>query len=569
MLGLVAVPAVVAVLGLASAVVVTALQERSDGARRAQLVTEDMRYALQSLGNAPFEASPAAGGSPSFARGLIQQDQTALARSLQRLKSDSSPPRDLAEVDRAMAAMQPVTARIFWIGAHDGGYNGPEGGKVPALQARQETLLNRIDARLGAAGSAYARRAAAARSEAIVGSLGTIGLLIFAFAVIYGRAARARRTAVALVAENDRLLDMSRHEALTDALTGLPNRRALIADLDDELSRFDPHAGWALAVFDLDGFKEYNDTFGHPAGDALLARLGDRLTRSTAGAGRAYRMGGDEFCVLCPGDSEAGEALIARAADALKEHGQAFAIGCSYGLVHLPDEAATATEALRVADDRMYEYKGTRASARRQSTDVLLAALSERSHALNEHLGHVATLAAATARALGLEDPEIRRIVSAAELHDVGKLAIPESILDRPGPLDEQEWQFVRQHTLIGERIMSAAPSLLPAAALVRASHERYDGTGYPDGLAADSIPLGAHIIAVCDAYDAMTTSRPYNTKLSHGSALAELRRCAGGQFHPAVVSAFCALDHPGLHLSSSPTAMVTRVAAGAQDGRS
>jgi diguanylate cyclase (GGDEF)-like protein len=327
------------------------------------------------------------------------------------------------------------------------------------------------------------------------------------------------------------------YQASHDALTGLPNRRALIAALskgaDGEL---------LLALFDLDGFKEYNDTFGHPAGDALLARLGDRLTRTLDGIGTAYRMGGDEFCVLAACDAQQGVTIAARAASALSETGEAFRIGCSYGIARLPHDASSPADALRIADDRMYEHKTSRVSAGRQSTDVLLKALGERSPGLSEHLSEVATLASATAQRLGLTEAEIRRIRLAAELHDVGKVAIPDSILNRPGPLDEEEWQFMRRHTEIGERIVNAAPSLAHTAQLIRSSHERYDGHGYPDRLACEQIPLGASIIAVCDAFDAMTSQRPYSQPITIAQALGELRRCAGAQFHPTVVQAFCEL---------------------------
>jgi two-component system, cell cycle response regulator len=130
-------------------------------------------------------------------------------------------------------------------------------------------------------------------------------------------------------------------------------------------------------------------------------------------------------------------------------------------------------------------------------------------------------------------------VARAAELHDVGKMAIPDAILEKTGPLDEAEWSFMRRHTIIGERILLAAPALRSAARLVRSCHERWDGAGYPDELAGDSIPLGARVVAVCDAFHAMTTDRPHRPRRSRAEALMELRRCAGAQFDPAVVEAF------------------------------
>jgi putative nucleotidyltransferase with HDIG domain len=212
----------------------------------------------------------------------------------------------------------------------------------------------------------------------------------------------------------------------------------------------------------------------------------------------------------------------------------------------VPDEAADAAEALRIADQRMYAFKhASRMSASKQSKDVLLSALSERDPALYEHMSSVAELAERTARRLGLSRDELEIVRHAAELHDVGKVAIPDEILAKAGPLTEEEWTFVRRHTLAGERIVSAAPALNAVSRLVRSSHERWDGAGYPDGLAGEAIPLGARIVAVADAFDAMTAGRPYRAAISHEEALAELQRCAGTQFDSAVVAAFVATASP------------------------
>jgi diguanylate cyclase (GGDEF)-like protein/putative nucleotidyltransferase with HDIG domain len=339
------------------------------------------------------------------------------------------------------------------------------------------------------------------------------------------------------LAENTRMLAASRHEALTDALTGLGNRRALTRDLDGVFAGRVPAS--LLVLFDLDGFKHYNDSFGHPAGDALLQRLAAKLSVHVAGTGWAYRMGGDEFCILV--DLGADPVAAAAAAGAvLAEHGDGFAISCSFGAVVVPGEPADAKDALRIADQRMYGYKQAgRQSSADESRDVLLRLLSERDPHLGEHITGVAALAEAVARRLELPDDEVAHVRHAAELHDIGKMAIPDAIIEKPGPLDESEWTFMRRHTIVGERIVAAAPSLRPVATLVRASHERWDGDGYPDGLAGEAIPLGARIVAVCDAFDAMVADRPYRIGMSAPEALAELDRCAGTQFDPDVVVAF------------------------------
>ncbi len=299
-----------------------------------------------------------------------------------------------------------------------------------------------------------------------------------------------------------------------------------------------------LVVFDLDGFKTYNDSFGHAAGDALLSRVASRLADAIDGHGHAYRLGGDEFCVLAPAVATGPGGLVERAAAALTEEGEGFSVRCSHGSVLMPAEAADLTEALRIADDRMYLHKQrNRPSAERESIDVLVSSLNERDSRLVQHLAGVADLAEAVSRRLQVPEPELRTLRQAAELHDVGKLAIPEEILNKPGPLSEDEWEFVRRHTLIGERILGAAPALGAAGKLVRSTHEHWDGSGYPDGLASSEIPLGARIIAVCDSFDAMTSPRPYAKALSSEQAIRELFRSAGTQFDPEVVEAFVAVQ--------------------------
>ena len=343
-------------------------------------------------------------------------------------------------------------------------------------------------------------------------------------------------------ADNVRMLEASRVEARTDALTGLGNRRALIDDLEAALGGPSP-APAVLALYDLDGFKLYNDSFGHGAGDALLARLGAALRAAVGDRGRAYRMGGDEFCVLVEAPDGTLDPLISEAAFALTERGDGFTVGCSFGSILLPGEAATSHLALSIADARMYlDKQGGRSSAGTQSKDVLHQALSERHPELGEHITDVALLADTVARRMGLERGQVEEVRLAAELHDVGKVAIPDAILAKPGPLDETEWRFMHTHTIIGERIVGAAPALAGVAKIVRSSHERIDGRGYPDGLTGDAIPLGARIVFACDAYYAMVTDRPYADPMPVATALAELRACAGTQFDGDVVEALCAV---------------------------
>lgn len=344
------------------------------------------------------------------------------------------------------------------------------------------------------------------------------------------------------VQDNTRLLAHSRREATTDLLTGLGNRRALMEALERQMPTADDGRPLVLVLFDLDGFKSYNDSFGHPAGDALLAQLGRNLALSVSGRGQAYRMGGDEFCALLQPGHEVAQPIIDATAAALTIGGKGFTIGCSYGSIVMPREAHDLEDALQLADQRMYVAKrGGRASAGRQSSDVLLRAMTERDHELGSHVREVAVLAKAVAARLGLTSLEVEHVGQAAELHDIGKVAIPDAILHKPGPLDEREWNFIRGHTVIGERIIAAAPALRDVATLVRSSHERFDGHGYPDRLRGTDIPLGARILTICDSFTAMITDRSYRPAIDVTHAIVELRRCAGTQFDPMVVEAFCA----------------------------
>jgi diguanylate cyclase (GGDEF)-like protein len=331
-----------------------------------------------------------------------------------------------------------------------------------------------------------------------------------------------------------------REQAMTDALTGLGNRRKLSVDLESAFRGETAAQPSLLLLFDLDGFKDYNDTFGHVAGDALLARLGEKLQRAVEGCGRAYRLGGDEFCAHLDLQDNDSDALIIKTAAALSETGVEFAIRASLGVVLLPHEADSAEHALQVADERMYANKRSRSSAARsQAGEVLLRTMHAKQPDLDEHSSNVAELATRVARRLGQTGEMLDYISRAAELHDIGKVGIPDAILNKPSGLTPGEWAFIHQHTILGERILHGAPALRPVARLVRASHERWDGTGYPDRLHGDQIPLGARIVAVCDAYEAMTANRSYRTAVPHHTACQELRHAAGSQFDPTVVDAF------------------------------
>jgi diguanylate cyclase (GGDEF)-like protein len=353
--------------------------------------------------------------------------------------------------------------------------------------------------------------------------------------------------AVLTFMENVRMLRRSAEDAVTDGLTGLGNRRGLMSDLDGAVAGAELDDPRTLVFFDLNGFKNYNDTLGHGAGDLLLARLGAALDRAIGSSGRAYRLGGDEFCVLLRGRFCLDDALVRAAASALSERCDLADISAALGMAVIPEEAGTTSDALQLADQRMYASK---ARGRRDivacTRHVLMQVLAERSPDLQDHVAAVGQLVRTVGRSFGLDAPQLDQLVLAAELHDIGKLGIPDTILGRPGPLDEEEWTLMRRHPEIGERILSADLAMQPVGKLVRASHERWDGMGYPDRLSGSAIPLGARIIAACDALEAMTSDRCYQAARPLPEALAELRRCAGTQFDPDVIAALCSVIEAG-----------------------
>ncbi len=528
--------AVVAVLCTGALAAIVQLAHNSNASVAAQLRLESTARGLTALQDVPFRARPSNGGTAAGAKARMHAGIHRFWADIDVVK-DATTPAQLRRLERLAHAYFATLHRIYVIGTSPAGY-GPAADRLGALSHRQ---LTRIQGVIRHAGRVYAERAQGADDEAQAGTGAAIGILFLAFAYFNSRSSRAHHEAARLARENGRLLRASRAEARTDQLTGMPNRRALEAELRAVLDRPGP-GGHILILFDLDGFKQYNDAFGHPAGDMLLERLGGLLQRAVAEhGGTAFRMGGDEFCVLAP--AEDSELVVWSAWRALSEHGDGFQVGASYGIARLPDEADSPAAALHVADIRLYDDKASgRPSADRQSTDVLMALIDERGTGLREHVEQVATLTELTARRLGLSDTDTRRAALAARLHDVGKAAIPDTILAKPGRLSAEEWRFMHRHTVIGERIIAAAPALAPIAAIVRSTHERYDGAGYPDRLAGDAIPLAARIIAVCDAYETMTSDRVYHHGVDPDQARAELVRNAGTQFDPAVVTAFCSL---------------------------
>lgn len=349
--------------------------------------------------------------------------------------------------------------------------------------------------------------------------------------------------------EHHRLLKHTRALALTDALTGLGNRRRLLLDLAEELQIERRPSGCVLALFDLDGFKDYNDRFGHQLGDALLARFGRRLAATVCPTGECYRLGGDEFCVILhdnDGDADqAGNPTAVRArltpsVLALSATGSAFSVGCSYGAVPLAEEGTTPVAVLQLADHRMYAHKADRHNGELDRTNGGRAPVPppEPEPPIGVGLESVPELAVAVGRRLEMGERELEVLARAAVYRDVGKGAIPDDLLAAPESLEPDELAFVRLQSVAGERMVAAVPALRPAAPLVRSSHERFDGTGYPDGLEGDAIPLGSRIITACHTLGSLVAGRPYRRPIALDQSLVEVAAGRGTRFDPAVVEA-------------------------------
>jgi plasmid stability protein len=314
--------------------------------------------------------------------------------------------------------------------------------------------------------------------------------------------------------------------------------RALVAALDGAVGR----APQVLETVALRPTDDLDTRWLLGGDDDAIHRLGAAVSGVAAAHGGSwYRLDRLLFAVLAPATLAPGTvAMAARAAVA--DSLESLADCVFHGSVSVPEEEI-GTPALGLALARLQaRARWSSRSAERQVRDVLLRLMATGRTGPSPR---VAEFAIRVGRTLGLGLGDLDVLVRAAELQDVGKLMLPDAILQKSGRLTPEEWQVVRRHPLMAEEILNAAPALAPVARLVRSSHERFDGTGYPDGLAGEDIPLGARIIAVCIAFDAMTSDRPWRPALSVADAIAELECCAGNQFDPRIVLAFCAVVDP------------------------
>jgi diguanylate cyclase (GGDEF)-like protein len=403
----------------------------------------------------------------------------------------------------------------------------------------------------------------------------------------------------------DALLD-THDRATIDRLTGVANRQVLLADLFSEVeraSRYDRPL--SVAFVDIDHFKSVNDTYGHATGDIVLRGVAQTIAANLRASDMIGRYGGEEFMlILTETGVEEGAALTEKLRTLVQrqryqvESGSDIWVTISIGIAGGVGQQLRMESLVRDADAAMYSAKSLGRNqtyifaepdddarvprapisaagraraveigkrARDAATEALTSVLAPLPHYRGQPSPLIASIVVALGRQLQLPDVELDRLRIAALLHDVGKVVVPEEILGKPAALTSAEWRTVVQHPRIGQVILEQAAALKDAVPIILHHHERYAGHGYPYGLRATEIPLGARIVAIADAYDAMVHDRPYKQAMSHEQAIAELQRHAGTQFDPELVELFC--DLYAAHAPEPDPAAAAVIAAHAADG--
>ena len=402
--------------------------------------------------------------------------------------------------------------------------------------------------------------------------LPAFALLCYAVAAIVLRLVLTARESARYAARLRHALVQQERLAVTDALTGLHNRRFLAEVIKLEVERVERGSGGVgLLVIDLDHFKRVNDRHGHPAGDAVLRECAARLMATLRSIDVVARYGGEEFVVVLPDVGAETVGVIAeRCRDAIAREpflvgdGDAITVTASVGAACHPAHSADADDLMRIADAALYAAKdlgrdtvqvGRPAATSREAlpqVSTMTTFLESLAEEIDESIAGwprsraVSRWAAQLAGQLGLDDRCAARCAAAGRFHDLGMLRVPDAILAKPGPLDEQEWAIVQRHARYGQGMLALSKELEDVGRVVGQHHERWDGTGYPARLARSAISIEARVVAVCEAWAAMTSDRPYRAALGPDAARAELLDEAGRQFDPDVVAAFLQLEGGG-----------------------
>ena len=380
---------------------------------------------------------------------------------------------------------------------------------------------------------------------------------------------------IATPIENSVLYVKAEQRGRIDELTSLFNRRHFEERLKEEIGRHSRHDEvFTLLMMDLDWFKAYNDMYGHPSGDALLRVVARLISGAVRDSDQVFRYGGDEFVAILPRTTAEDAFVVAervRVRLNREMESRQSGVTCSIGLASYPADGVMSGELIATADTALYYAKNTggnrtyvSAKIFCESEDALLgrgnnrgsglsavyalaAAVDAKDHYTYGHSRKVNIYAVALAEALGLASDEVSRISTSALLHDIGKIGVPDSILNKRGELDCEEWEAIKSHPRLGANIVGNVHDLAPCVGNILYHHERWDGSGYPEGLRGKSIPLGARILAIADSFAAMASSRPYREALADDQALLRLRQGAGSQFDPELVQVFIREVEAGL----------------------
>ncbi len=380
---------------------------------------------------------------------------------------------------------------------------------------------------------------------------------------------------IATPVENALLYTRAEQRSRVDELTGLFNRRHFEERIKEEVARHSRHDGvFSVLMVDLDSFKAYNDMYGHPSGDKLLKFVASLIGFAVRDSDQAFRYGGDEFAIVLPRTSPEDAYVVAervRMRVAREMEARRSGVTASIGLASYPADGVMSGELVATADTALYYAKNTGGNRTYVSSKIfaeaeagveaksnhrgsglsavyaLAAAVDAKDHYTYGHSRKVNTYAVVLAESIGLPPDEVSRISTSALLHDIGKIGVPDSILNKKGELDEQEWEAIKSHPRLGANIVGNVPDLSPCVGSILYHHERWDGTGYPEGLRGKSIPLGARILAIADAFAAMASARPYRAALLDEEALERLKQGAGNQFDPDLVQSFVEEVEAGL----------------------
>jgi diguanylate cyclase (GGDEF)-like protein len=381
-----------------------------------------------------------------------------------------------------------------------------------------------------------------------------------------------------IIIENAQLYRQAKTRANTDELTGLYNHRSFHERIEQEIARGSRFGGaFSLIMLDIDLFKAYNDIYGHLAGDQVLRKVGRYIESSIRSIDLAFRYGGEEFVVILPEarlDDAYKVAERIRKTIESKSSSRAMPITASLGVGNWPNDGVMKEEVIGLTDAALYRAKQTGRNNTCLTSDVLKPEtsligieLEARPRALSiiyalaatvdakdsytyGHSRKVSEYSVALSEKLSLPQEKVNNIRAASLLHDIGKVGVPDSILNKKEPLTDEEWKPIKGHPELGVEILRHVIDLANCLPAILHHHEHYDGSGYPAGLKGGKIPLEARVLSVTDAYDAMTSPRPYREQLSMEEAIKEIKRCAGTQFDPKVVEQFCNIIVPAKHKS-------------------